>query len=238
MTINKIILFLYKFYLIQFIYKKIFAKKIVSTSILGQKFIFFRSHYAQYKLGLYEPKSIELFKSIIKKNNLFIDIGANVGLYSMIACIKKAKSICFEPHPETRKLLKKNLLNFDCLIYDYAISNEKKSEKLYISKEPGSHSLKKFSNSIGCIQINTISFDSLPLFQKPDIIKIDVEGAELFVLKGMKKSIAKFHPQFIIEIEEEHLKRFNVKVEEIFNYMRNYKYNYKQIGKEKNFYFF
>ena len=73
--------------------------------------------------------------------------------------------------------------------------------------------------------------------EKIDLVKIDVEGAEMNVLKGMNGLLQNFKPDIIIEVDEEHLKRFGNTATDLFSFLENIGYKYKKIGKEQNYLF-
>ena len=85
------------------------------------------------KNEIWEKKNTELFINILKNNDLlFVDVGANLGWYSIISSLLNKKTIAFEAYPETFNLFNKtniiNNLNID--IRNIAISNEKKKSTL------------------------------------------------------------------------------------------------------------
>jgi len=64
-------------------------------------------------------------------------------------------------------------------------------------------------------------------WEKLDLVKMDVEGAEISILKGMDKTIKKYHPHLLIEIHPRQLKEvFNSSAEEVIDILTN-KYSYK-----------
>jgi len=138
------------------------------------------------------------FLNNIEKPYSFLDIGANQGIYTLIASknrnIKKIYS--FEPVPENFKSLKKNikLNNFNKITtVKAAISSQNKNRYISFNKfHTGTSSLDlKKNNKNKLIKIKTINFIYLNKLIKLDynlIIKIDVEGHELVVLEQIVKS--------------------------------------------------
>ncbi len=154
------------------------------------------------KSSPYFEKYFQDYISNSKENNIFIDIGANVGFYSFLALNKKnfQKVYCFEPNPDTFKLLKENIsLNgYD----DYIISNNivlgSKTSKVSFEKNlvhtGGSKVVEKdqcsYDDKKQTVTLSQISFDSYILDKNISpsqitFIKIDVEGYEYEVLSGM-----------------------------------------------------
>jgi FkbM family methyltransferase len=138
------------------------------------------------------------FLNNIEKPSSFVDIGANQGIYTLIASknrnIKKIYS--FEPVPENFKSLKKNikLNSFDKITtIKAAISSQNKNRYISFNKfHTGTSSLDlKKNNTNKLIKIKTINFKYLKKLIKHNynlIIKIDVEGHELVVLEQIVKS--------------------------------------------------
>lgn len=165
----------------------------------------------------YEKNVIYFFDQIIKsyKNPVLHDIGANCGYYSLRYSTNCKQIFSFEPVSTTFKHLKKNIdnntiSNIIPLKFGLAENNESKTINLYSSsgnnsifdrKIPHNHPLKK----VGTEMIVLRKLDSLIESGEltiPDIIKIDVEGAELAVLKGAKKTINLHRPTILLEYSE------------------------------------
>lgn len=168
-----------------------------------------------------EPHLTKLFERTIwyldQKNDegCFCDIGANIGLYSW-ACRQMSstrKILAFEPDPENFELLEKTkekstIKNIN--LYNIALSNRKKTvsfqqDKLtsatgMISNDQTPWVKKYLGQDTISIQVSTDYLDN-KTFEKhwPSIIKIDVEGHELEVLKGGAKKLSKYKPLLLIE---------------------------------------
>jgi len=136
-------------------------------------------------------------ESIIKGMNI-IDIGANIGMYTVLAAEKTGKDgrvIAIEPEPENYKHLLKNikLNNFQNVISkNIALTNHEGFEKLYVSSQPACHSLVFKEGKIYSIEVPVKTIDGLLEelnIKKIDIIKIDTEGAEMPILKGAEKTL-------------------------------------------------
>ena len=177
------------------------------------------------------------FLNDIKKPSSFVDIGANQGIYTLIASknrnIKKIYS--FEPVPDNFRSLKKNIkLNNSKRIITIKAAISSQNNNRYISFDKfhsgiSSLNLKK-DNSNKLIKIKTINFKHLKKLIKLDynlIVKIDVEGHELIVLEQIVKSnlIRKVNYIYIeINFERNNL----VKIKKILK-----RFNFFQIHKSK-----
>jgi FkbM family methyltransferase len=141
----------------------------------------------------WEPRTTQFIKDNLKKGQIFLDIGASIGYYTLLASKlvgTKDKVFAFEPSDENYEVLKENiklnnLKNVKCL--QKALSNYCGTVKLYKGKAAGQHSLLKEKNSTDeYVSVIAEQYDKT-LSIVPDMIKIDVEGAEKEVLLGMKK---------------------------------------------------
>ena len=152
--------------------------------------------------GNYEIEEIKLFKEMLHEDSIVIDIGANIGYYSLIASKyigKKGKVYAFEPVPENYELLVKNIKanNLKNIIpIKKAVYKENTTTMIYLDKyNKGSHSIVKGNipqySGIG-INIKTIKLDDFlkeNKIKKVDVIKIDTQGSEEFIFEGMKDLI-------------------------------------------------
>ena len=155
-------------------------------------------------LGLHEFEDMGFLLHYLNKKDLFVDVGANVGSYTLLAgMIKKSETISFEPIPTTYKKLERNI---------YLNSSGKKITLLNVglSNESGVLNFTNFLNTTNkvvdeyhqsSIKVNVDSLDNYNL--KPTVIKIDVEGYEEFVLKGAMNTLENKNLRvLIIELNE------------------------------------
>lgn len=165
-----------------------------------------RSYVPTVVGGYYEERELDLFDELSKLSTLMLDVGANVGMYSIIAAKNNPKIQCyaFEPVLENQELLKKNILHngvsSQIKVVKHAASDKSGKAKIYLAKKlSGTHSLSVDHGGLSR-EVSTITIDEYcgRYNIKPDIIKIDVEGHEANVLRGMKNCL-KFHPTILME---------------------------------------
>ena len=140
----------------------------------------------------------ELFFALhfLKETDLFADIGANVGFYSIIiSSTKNIKSFAFEPVPSTYKKLQKNieLNNLQGLVIakNIAIGSSLGNVKMYANLDTVNHVKLSNENNEEDIKVEVHTLDSiLSDYGIPALIKIDVEGFETEVIRGMKNILA------------------------------------------------
>lgn len=185
------------------------------------------SSTGNYYCGLMEFNDMAFLLHSLDNNSLFIDVGANIGSYSVLASGEiGAKSICFEPVNNTHKMLLDNLkLNFiEDLVETYKIGIGEKEQMIRITNDRDSTNHIINQNDIG-EEINIKPLDFLiTKIKKPTLIKIDVEGYELNVLNGADKILNNKNVYGII-IEINGLsKRYNVEENLIHKKLVNYKF--------------
>lgn len=146
--------------------------------------------------GLYERFETDLVKRILKPGMTFVDCGAHIGYYSVLAASLVGPSgrvIAYEPAPENLATLRRNVERFRPLveIREAALSDIPGWGHLYVSKaNSGDHRLFK-TQGWDEIPVRVLTLDSdLYLLQRPvDFIKIDVQGLECAVLHGGRETI-------------------------------------------------
>lgn len=172
-----------------------------------------RSH-GGYLLGTTEPAVQSALATVLKTGMTYYDIGANVGFHSMIAAklVDPARGnvICFEPVAENARCLIHNarLNGFDHVqVKQIALSDVDQEGRFWLSDEPTWGTLASVGEQptrcIGSIMVpvrrldDVIVQDGLP---PPNVIKIDVEGAEVGVLRGGVNTIREHRPIMMIEL--------------------------------------
>jgi FkbM family methyltransferase len=176
--------------------------------------------------GELEPGTRILIERLLKPGDVYIDVGANIGLHSIAAARAmsgQGKIFAFEPFEPTRKLLERNLwlngFSSICEISHFALSDTTGKHKLHLGATSGHHSLYELETPAftptTSVDISTITLDEfLPEKQTARLLKIDAEGAEIDVIKGAKRLLAG-NPQMllIVELGLSHLKRNAISLE-------------------------
>ena len=136
----------------------------------------------------------------------FVDVGANVGLYSVFASERvgsEGEVIAIEADPTNASFLRRNLTENHCsnvLVMDVAASDQLGTVRLYQNeRNRGMLSLADQANSSKWIEVPCIPIDNALDGKRADVLKIDVEGAEPLVLAGAPATLAQ-RPEVFIEI--------------------------------------
>ena len=182
------------------IYHSLSSKGIIIFNINGLKiYVEGKSDIARLLgiKGSYEEETTTLLTEILKEGMTVLDIGANIGYYSLLASRlvgDKGKVFAFEPFPQSFLLLQKNIEanGFKNIIpVAKAVSNQCGRQKLFLASDPGQHTLGGKGNS-RFIEVDVTTVDEFVREQNisVDLVKMDVEGLEKEVLLGMEKTIS------------------------------------------------
>lgn len=179
--------------------------------------------------GYYEKLPTKLFKEMVKKGGSVIDVGANIGYYSIIASelVEGGNIVSFEPVSKTFKRLLVNVL---------PLSNVK-AHQVACGSDNGKINIYAFGDSISAgsrisspeidvpYTVEEVQMIKLDYFVdgKVDVVKIDVEGYELNVLKGMKKIISS-NPniKILLEVNNDLLTKVSTSPQEVFSYLKSF----------------
>lgn len=143
----------------------------------------------------------------IPSGGIFIDVGAHIGKYSLKLAMKGVKVIAIEPDPITfRALTMGTKLNrFENVkSLNIALSDHNGVATFYRRRSSDASSIKKPDYAIAVMKCIVKKLDTLVQemgLRRIDYIKIDVEGAEIEVIRGSLKTLAKFKPSLIVECE-------------------------------------
>jgi FkbM family methyltransferase len=142
--------------------------------------------------GMYDYNNMQLIKRVLADGGVLVDVGANVGAFSLIASEQpKAQIVAYEPHPATYELLRENLRrngrrNVDAICA--AVGN--RDGEIRISDTPGSsttHAVSAADAASGpaiTVPLLRLDGDLARRGLTPDIVKVDVEGFEYDALSG------------------------------------------------------
>lgn len=159
------------------------------------------------KKGRYEAPLIENFFKSLNSNSVVLDIGAYVGIYTLIAGKKTQNIHSFEPDPYAAFLLKKNVRysNINATIVQKFVG--------------GKNTFKMITVDAYCRRKNIC----------PTHIKMDIEGYEMFALHGMNRTLTRYKPKIFIEFHEriirERLKFSKQDMNNFFELLKGHGYN-------------
>ena len=151
-------------------------------------------------IGEYKRKNFE-----IKTDDIVIDVGGHIGLFSLYASqfCKSGSIFTFEPVKENFELLSENLSSNNlCNVkpFNLAVSNSNSSVKLYLNEDAAGHSM--FSESSQSINVNSISLQQIfddNNITNCDFLKLGCEGSEYEIIKNLPTEYFKKIKKMIIE---------------------------------------
>jgi FkbM family methyltransferase len=197
------------------------------------------------KFGIYEEYETEIFKNLIKSDTIFIDIGANIGYYTLIAAskIKIGKIYSFEPVPTNFKLLSKNVKinNYSNIkLIQKAVSDNNGNVKIFLDKTNlGNHSLTQHNvvTESNFIEVKTIKLDSLfynfkDIVKEDILIKIDTQGAEGLVIAGAQNTLLKTNIKILMEFWPKGLRNMGTDPLELLNKLHNYGFKFRLLDEK------
>lgn len=170
-----------------------------------------RKTFQAYAMNLiHEEETTALFKKIVRPGDVVLDLGANIGYFTILAAKlvgPSGKVFSFEPEPTNFRYLTKNIeLNrhTNAFAFQKAISDRPGKTQLFVcSYDSGHHTINQYEgieayrrgrkSEMRSIDIDTVTVDDF-LKDKTDhvdIIKMDVEGAEALALAGMRETLGR-----------------------------------------------
>ncbi|MCP4179489.1 MAG: FkbM family methyltransferase [bacterium] len=172
-----------------------------------------------------------LIKRILSNGGTYIDVGANRGLHTLFAANvlkkNKGKVFTFEPNPDIYKIINTHLLINNvknCKTFNMGLSDKKEILSLKIPSNTGNASfISQIDSEKNVIDVNVNTMDSALKdvnLSNPVLIKIDTEGFEYNVLKGMEKILKNPKVNIICEVTDEWLRKTGSSALQLFNFMK------------------
>ncbi len=158
----------------------------------------------------WEADVVRLLETTLRPGATFVDVGANVGFHSVVACRlvePTGRVVAFEPEPESAAILRANLWRHSCacaLVQQAAASDSAGHVRLTPDREGRSGSA---LSAEGEIEAEAVRLDDVLDGATVDVLKVDVEGAEPLVLRGAAETIRR-SPGIVAVVEfrlERHL---------------------------------
>lgn len=154
-------------------------------------------------------KVYELHREVLK-HDVVVDVGAHVGVFSIKAAAVASKVISIEPDAYNFKLLSFNIrLNHlkNLILVNSAVADYDGDAKLYLHSQSGMHSIMsaRAPTSVHSVNVKVRKLDTIVKelnIERIDFLKIDVEGAEFYVLKGALNTLKKHRPFIVMEYHQ------------------------------------
>lgn len=186
--------------------------------------------FPRYAGGLIHEKRVtEMLVGALQGAKCFVDVGANLGWYTCLASGHM-------PHGTVHSF-EMDDLNYSLLIKNLAVNNCKnvKAHNMAVCDSRGTVTYSRENNhpssdfciktdeiigrSLKCVSVDSITLDDFLESNGivPDVMKIDVEGAEMQVLNGARQTLKKYRPVLFLEIHPENLPGFHTSTSEILS---------------------
>jgi FkbM family methyltransferase len=187
-----------------------------------------------YTKGVWEPEVTGALRALIKPGDTVFDIGGDAGYYTVIFAKlvgSGGKVVVFEPIPKAQERIMENVALNDfhnVEMVDLALGSKPGSFVLERPFQDSRINLNKAEPGPEDILVKVIRFDDLAkarVLPRADLIKIDVEGAELEILRGMESYVAAHHPTFVIELHPELLPQFGASVDDVIQWLKERGYS-------------
>lgn len=188
--------------------------------------------------GAKEERTSQVVTSFLSNGMTFVDIGANVGYFSLLAASvvgSSGKVIAFEPTPTVADRLRENvLLNrlANVTVIQAAVSERDGHARLFQSADPEANSLYGQPSTGTSLDVATVTLDDELLRRKVagvHLIKLDAEGSELAVLKGARRVLTTERPAIVMELNPLALETGGTTPEEVLRLLTEYGYRWEEI---------
>lgn len=194
--------------------------------------------------AVWEPMESTFIINNVNEKTVFVDVGANIGYFSLLAARQKARRVlAIEPIPATYDMLRRNIehnLFVDVIEpLNIALGSKECAAKLVCSLGPKNHIVYEIDNvhrKLPTIDINVTTLDNILTDRKDidriDIVKVDIEGAEYGFLQGARKTLETFEPIIVMELEEHRLAKYNVMADHILTFMTDLGYKHLSVTED------
>lgn len=196
--------------------------------------------------GTWQPEIWDAIAPVLSEGSVLLDVGAHIGYFSLKGSVKVGQTgrvVAFEPNPQTVALLRDNVaVNHaqNVIVEQIACTNREQMLTLYAapSANTGASSLARENADIspGDAAPKPYSVRGRPIddvvrelkLARVDAMKIDVEGAEVSVLRGAADTLKRFHPKVVIEVVPSQLASFNTTPEDVAAVLKDAGYNHSR----------
>ena len=185
-----------------------------------------------YWTGFHELKELMWLHRFLTPHMVVVDIGANQGEYTLFAAkrVTFGRVLAFEPMPSMYNLLCDNItlnnyINVD--VFALGLSDKAGSLELYngLNENEGLGTFYPGDTSLNSITVSLNTLDQLFKLKRLDFIKMDIEGSELYALRGAHKVIKTYRPYVMIEINESAYTAAGYTIPDVLQFFSDLNYN-------------
>jgi FkbM family methyltransferase len=185
-----------------------------------------------YYVG-FDRRDCRVLRGFVKRGDVILDVGANIGYFSLLFAkwLRGTGAVhAFEPFPATILRFERNLdlnpeLRSVICLHKLAVSDFVGSMSMAVPDEGNSGCNYLTGENQGEIKVTTLdAFVQQERLSRLDLLKVDVEGAEVGLLQGAEETINRFRPVLMIEINPSTLQRFGKTAADVVILLGGYRY--------------
>ena len=183
----------------------------------------------------WEPHVMRYLKQHLRQSHVFMDVGANLGYFTVLTAPLVERVIAFEPVASNHAYCGANialngLTNVDlrrCGLWSDDRTLQVKSDSSSVMT--AAVTIGENGDAGALEPIRAVSLDSLVqhgglTLSRLDMIKMDIEGAEMSALIGMEKTISRFRPRIIMEVNRPRLDACKATIDDVWNFFQSHSY--------------
>ena len=188
--------------------------------------------------GRWEPEVWDAIATGLPDGAVFLDVGAHIGYDSLKASVQvgpEGRVVAFEPNPNTLTLLRANIAASgadNVIVQPIACTDAETTLTLFDSTPGGNSGSSSLSQENAGPATRTYTVRGRPIddviaelgLKRVDVLKADVEGAELLVLRGAAQTLRRYHPKLVLEAVPRQLANMNTSVEELEAFIKSVGY--------------
>lgn len=188
----------------------------------------------------FEEGEQRYFLNTIKEGEVFYDVGAHHGLYTLLASYKvgsRGLVVSFEPSGTNLRVLHKHISltgRSNVMVEPYAVSDYV-GDGIFREGLGGTglnYLARKGRNDGRAVNVTTLDAFVHAGWRPPNYIKMDIEGGEMFALKGAEATLKTYKPTLLVELHEQHALRSGYSANETRDYVSSLGYTWHQASPE------
>jgi FkbM family methyltransferase len=185
--------------------------------------------------GTFEAKETEFLRGLVKPGDVCIDVGASFGWFATLFAKlagEDGQVHAFEPIPDTVAALRRNLEVSGCgnvEVNDLALDDAQGARPIFVPDAgvSGALRLPRQERSFETFEIRTTRLDDYARergLKRLDVLKADIEGAELSMLRGAAVTLARFRPVLLLEVQAHSTRLFGHEPSDLFAFLETFGY--------------
>lgn len=197
--------------------------------------------------GIWDPSLTAFFRDNLKPGDVFVDVGAHVGYFTLLAAQRVSTLgtvLSIEPNPlaveKLRRHVERSRLS-NVLVAHTACADSYGQVRLYLHTESNSSMASlsaRNATSGSAVDVRCTTVDDLCRergLDRVNLVKIDVEGTELAVLRGMRRLLREVRPVIVLELEPHLLAAFETTKASVLGFLADHDYGVAPLGGHSNY---